>query len=129
MEEGTAEPSWKKPVGRNHRKQAVGRKPALMPDILTTSFAVEALKRTWVDLMLCVASGKNGGVAANLQSTTILRVSCLWGGNDHEAGNQSLATRTSAAAKENVNKSQRKTCKQHGEARNHGWMFKNLASV
>lgn len=74
-------PSWKKPVGHNHRKQAAGTKTALMPDILTTSFAAEALKRTWVDLMLCVAiRKKNGGVAANLQSTTILRVSCLWGG-------------------------------------------------
>lgn len=67
-------PSWKKPGGHNHRKQAVGKKPALIPDILTTSFAAEALKRTWVDLMLCVAIRKK--MEGLLQ---ICRAQLYWG--------------------------------------------------
>lgn len=51
-------------MGHNHSKEAVGKKPAPMPDIFKAIVAAlaEALKHTWVDLMLCVASGKIEGL-------------------------------------------------------------------
>lgn len=51
-------------MGRDQRQEAVGKKPAVMPDILTATVAAlaEALKRTWVDLMLWVAPGKMEGL-------------------------------------------------------------------
>lgn len=105
-------------MGHDHRREAVGKKPALMPDILTAIVAAlaEALKRTWVDLMLCVASGKVELRSCKFAEHNYIEGILSWwvevGGN--EAGNSSLATKASAAAKHNANISQRKTCKQQG---------------
>lgn len=58
-----------------------------MPDILTTSFAAEVLKRTWVDLMLCVAMRKKWRGCCKFAEHNYTEGILSLGGDDHEAGN------------------------------------------
>lgn len=82
-------------MGHNHRRQAAGKQPALIPNVLTTSFAAltEIVTSLWVDLMPCAASRKMEGLLEMGRAGLLLGLPRSWEsrrkvsrGNDYKAG-------------------------------------------